>query len=560
MNRSRIRRLGVVLSCHWYNGPMRRKYLWMGIGLASALAIAVGVMVLRQAYQNVRLALLALQLLTEVQTDLMVHRFQQAARLFLRAQQLLHVPVHPLTFGQLQTVLTIAYNRLSPLSLSISPGLIIIWLGLTVLVIGIFWIEESRIDHLQEERRHLYSQWMAITTAWTGHHFLNHPEQAIGRVLEQVQKEMALEGAEVWQWRSDPKNALSVLVSTGPSILGDALPVPQVFLEPQMGLLGQLIHDPRPMYSGESSDFLTVFPGLRVRNIGLLPLFMHENIWGFFALWATEDTWFYRHQEVLKIIAVQISTILTHTALEEQARRAEIYQQMARGRSELLANVSHELRTPLGLIKGYGETLLNLFDRLEPDERRDFLTTIVEESQQLEQLIDNLLKMSKIEEQGITLRVREFSLKPWIIGLLRRIMPADRQRIRISAENIEVFGDPEYLFEALVNIVENSIKYSPGQIFIDIDRTGEWWTLRVGDEGSGVRAQDLERIFQRFYRSSAAAQSDKRGSGLGLSIVKRIVDAHHGRVWAENVQPRGFVVGMALPMEEHVKGSSNNHG
>ncbi|PSR27653.1 MAG: hypothetical protein C7B47_07370 [Sulfobacillus thermosulfidooxidans] len=533
---------------------MRRRYLWVGIGLAASVAMIIGISFFRQAYLQVRQAFFALQLLTEVQTDLLAHHNAQAIRLFANAESLLRLPLHPLTFAQLQTTLTVAYERLSPLTLSLNPGMIVVWIGLTGLVIFVFWIEERRIDRLQEDKRHLYSQWMAITTAWTGHRFLTHPEELFARILEQVKKEMGLDGVEIWQWRSDPQNALTVFVATGSSILSDALPIPQAFLEPSLGLLGTVIQDQNPAYSGEASELKAIFPGLRVPNMAILPLYLQENIWGFFVLWGPEHAWYFRHQDVLKIIALQISTILTNNVLEEQARRAEVYQQMARGRSELLANVSHELRTPLGLIRGYAETLLNLFERLQPEERQEFLSTILEESQQLEQLIDNLLNMSQIEEQGIALNRRSFALKPWIVGLLRRIMPQDRQRIHISVQDTIVFGDPERLFEALINIVENSLKYSSGNIFIMSGISNGWWTVRVRDEGPGVAASDLERIFQRFYRGSGAAQSDKRGSGLGLSIVKRIVEAHHGRIWAENVRPQGFLVGIELPLQDGGKG------
>lgn len=537
---------------------MKRKYLWLGVGLALALALVAGGVLLRRVYLSVRRAFFSLQLLTEVQSDLIHHRLHQANLLFVRAEQLSGVPPYSLTAGHLASALTIVYARLSPLGLSFSPGEMVIWMGLTIMVLAIFWLEEMRIDRLQDERQHLYSQWMAITTAWTGNHILNHSQEVITRVLDQVKKEMNLDGGEIWQWRSDPQNALSVLASTSPSVLNESIPVPQIFLDPRMALLGRVILEQRPVYSEEYPDTMGVLPGLRMANVALLPLYMQDNLWGFFVLWRDDRGWYHQHRDVLKIIATQISTMLTHTELERQARQTEVYQQMAKARSELLANVSHELRTPLGLIKGYGETLLQMFDRLKTDERQEFLATIVEESQQLEKLIDNLLTMSQIEEQGITVHARKFLVRPWIFGLLNRIVPENRERISITADDQMAYGDPEYLFEALVNMVENSLKYSPEKVSIIISFSECSWTLSVRDEGSGVAVHDLERIFQRFYRSPGAAQSEKRGSGLGLSIVKRIVDAHHGRVWAENITPRGFVVSVELPVAESGEGGSDS--
>lgn len=523
-----------------------------------AMAVVAGIVLFEHVYHRVHLAFASLQLLTEVQADLLHHQWHLAHLLFIRAEQLLKIPAYPLTTGRLASVLTIVYSRLSPLGIVLRPGEVAIWIFLLGLIIGIFWFEEHRIDRLQEERQKLYSQWLAITTAWTGNHILTHSKDVITKVLEQVKKEMNLDGAEIWQWRSDPHNALAVLSSTNPSLLNDSLPVPQVFLDARMGLLGQLILKQRPIYSEEYPDVMGVLPGLRISNVALLSLYMQDNLWGFFILWRGDRGWYYQHQDVLKIIAVQISTMLTHTELEKQARQAEVYQQMAKARSELLANVSHELRTPLGLIKGYGETLLQLFDRLQASERQEFLTTMVEESKELEKLIDSLLNMSQIEEQGIIVDPRKFAVRPWIFDLLRRIVPEERTRITIRADDGIAYGDPEYLFEALVNMVENSLKYSSGEIRIVITFQDTRWTLSVQDEGPGVAGHDLEKIFQRFYRSPGAAQSQKRGSGLGLSIVKRIVDAHHGRVWAHNIHPQGFAVTIELPAAELGKGSSEN--
>ncbi len=537
---------------------MNRKYLWLGVGLVVGVALVIGLVLFNQVYYSVGLAFSSLQLLTEVQSDLLEHHLRQANLLFIRAEQLLRIPSHPLNSGHLAGALTIAYSRISSLGLALRPGEIVIWMILLALTVGIFWIEEQRIDRLQEERKKLYSQWMAITTAWTGNHILTHSDQVITKVLEQVKKEINLDGVEIWRWRSDPHNALSVFSSTNVSLLHESLPVPQIFLEAHMGLLGQVILKQQAIYSEEYSDVVGVLPGLRIANVALLPLYMQDNLWGFFILWRGDHGWYYQHRDALTIIAMQISTMLTHAELEKQARQADVYQQMAKARSELLANVSHELRTPLGLIKGYGETLLQLFDRLEMDERKEFLTVIVDESQELEKLINNLLHMSQIEEQGIDLQLRNFPVKSWIYDLLRRIVPEERPRIHIMTDDQMGYGDPEYLFEALVNMVENSLKYSNGGIRIMTGFRDSVWSLSVEDDGPGVKAHDLEKIFQRFYRSVGAAQSEKRGSGLGLSIVKRIVDAHHGHVWAENVSPQGFAVTVELPRAESGKGSAGN--
>ncbi|MCL4318536.1 MAG: GAF domain-containing protein, partial [Firmicutes bacterium] len=312
---------------------MNRKYLWLGVGLVVGVALVIGLVLFNQVYYSVGLAFSSLQLLTEVQSDLLEHHLRQANLLFIRAEQLLRIPSHPLNSGHLAGALTIAYSRISSLGLALRPGEIVIWMILLALTVGIFWIEEQRIDRLQEERKKLYSQWMAITTAWTGNHILTHSDQVITKVLEQVKKEINLDGVEIWRWRSDPHNALSVFSSTNVSLLHESLPVPQIFLEAHMGLLGQVILKQQPIYSEEYSDAMGVLPGLRIANVALLPLYMQDNLLGFFILWRGDHGWYYQHRDALTIIAMQISTMLTHAELEKQARQADVYQQMAKARS-----------------------------------------------------------------------------------------------------------------------------------------------------------------------------------------------------------------------------------
>ncbi len=222
-------------------------------------------------------------------------------------------------------------------------------------------------------------------------------------------------------------------------------------------------------------------------------------------------------------------------------------------RQDFVANVSHELRTPLTTIKGYVETLLD--GAIHEEVAFQFIKVIKRHADRLTNIVEDLLTLSKIESKEFQLKKEQISVVDLIeevIHLLRG--EAEKKKIRISTNeipsNLLVIGDPYYLEQILINLMDNAIKYSPegGEVILSAEErpTGEV-ELSIKDNGVGIPKEDLTRIFERFYRVDKGRSQELGGTGLGLSIVKHLVQAHGGRVWAESQLGKGSTFYFTLP-------------
>ena len=209
-------------------------------------------------------------------------------------------------------------------------------------------------------------------------------------------------------------------------------------------------------------------------------------------------------------------------------------------RAEFVANVSHELRTPLTAIKGFTETLLDGASE-NPETRHKFLSIIDREAERLKALLDDILDLSQIESHQIDMSLVRTDLAVIINRSLERLQPqieAAGLQIRVDLPRTPwpVLGDEAWLEQVLVNLVHNSIKYTPadGLIIIAVDNQGLDSKVRVTDNGIGIPKADQPRIFERFFRVDKARSRQLGGTGLGLAIVKHVVERHGGRVGVES--------------------------
>ncbi len=222
-------------------------------------------------------------------------------------------------------------------------------------------------------------------------------------------------------------------------------------------------------------------------------------------------------------------------------------------KSQLLSTVSHELRTPLASIKGFATTLLRRDVAWDEDTRREFLSIIDEESDRLSELIGNLLDMSRIEAGELPVEPEPTDLRPIIEETAAEFqMMTGQHRIGtdLPSEMPLVMADPRRARQVLRNLVENAVKYSPdgGEIWILAqEREGEW-QVSVRDTGMGIEADQLDRIFDRFYQVDSASTRKVGGSGLGLSISRAIVEGHGGCIWADSEPGSGSTFHFTLPL------------
>ncbi len=222
-------------------------------------------------------------------------------------------------------------------------------------------------------------------------------------------------------------------------------------------------------------------------------------------------------------------------------------------RRDFVANVSHELRTPLAGIKAVIETLAEgaLDDR---DAAIDFLSRADSEVDRLIQLVEELLDLSRIESGQMPLSPRLTDVGQLVRDVAERMLPqAERRHIGLDVELPEHLGeaviDPERVEHALVNLVQNAVKFTPegGRVVMSAGRRDGELTLQVSDTGIGIDASALPRIFERFYKADLS-RAGRAGSGIGLAIVKHAVEAHGGSVGVESEPGAGSTFTITLPI------------
>ena len=227
---------------------------------------------------------------------------------------------------------------------------------------------------------------------------------------------------------------------------------------------------------------------------------------------------------------------------------------LSRLKSDFVANVSHELKTPLALIRLFAETLE--LRRVPTEEKaHQYYRVINKESQRLTQLINNILDFSRIEAGR-----KEYRFAPTNVGrIVSEVVEAYRFQIEqqgfelkvdVAPDLPDVDADSEALGQALLNLVNNAIKYSREvkSLSLSVRREGDKVLIAVADRGIGVPKGEHKKIFEKFYRGEASLVHETKGSGLGLSLVEHIMDAHGGSVEIESAPGKGSTFTLALPV------------
>ena len=227
---------------------------------------------------------------------------------------------------------------------------------------------------------------------------------------------------------------------------------------------------------------------------------------------------------------------------------------LAKLKSDFVSNVSHELRTPLSLIRLYAETL-EMGRLSNPDKYQEYYQIIRKESERLTTLINNILDFSKIEAGKKAYDFRETD----VAELVRTTLDSYRYQIEQNGfaleEHIEenlpkISADREALARSLLNLVNNAVKYSSNEksLAVKLCRRNGSVNMEVIDHGIGIPRAEQSKIFEKFYRVSDPLVHNTKGSGLGLSLVRHVVEAHGGRVWVESIPGKGSKFSIELPI------------
>jgi signal transduction histidine kinase len=240
----------------------------------------------------------------------------------------------------------------------------------------------------------------------------------------------------------------------------------------------------------------------------------------------------------------------------ELAIRDEALRSADRARRQMLADVSHELKTPLTSLRAYLETLRLPGVENDPEKRARYLATMQQETRRLERIVSDLLELARYESGGWVLDVRVFSVERLFQQVAARHEPEASARgvtivSHVDEDADQITGDPHRIDQAIDNLVANALRHSMhgGLIALQATRAGSAATLSVTDTGEGIAPEHLPHVFDRFYKVDASRPGGGAGSGLGLSIVKAIVERHDGTVDVAS-RPGRTTFRITLPQSE----------
>ena len=252
------------------------------------------------------------------------------------------------------------------------------------------------------------------------------------------------------------------------------------------------------------------------------------------------------------------------TDFEEMRRRlketAEEKLEAEKQNKELISNISHDLKTPITAVKGYVEGLMDgVADT--PEKQEKYIRTIYNKANDMERLINELTFYSKIDTNRIPYHFDRINVNDYFADCIEELsIELEEQNIELAYfnyvdESVQVIADAEQIKRVINNIVSNSIKYidkPKGYINIRVKDVGDFIQVEIEDNGKGIATKDLPLIFNRFYRTDASRNSSKGGSGIGLSIVKKIIEDHGGKVWATSKENTGTVMYFVLRKYQEV--------
>lgn len=222
-------------------------------------------------------------------------------------------------------------------------------------------------------------------------------------------------------------------------------------------------------------------------------------------------------------------------------------------RREFTANVSHELKTPLQTISGYAELLAN--GMVADKDKTAFSEKIYAEAQRMIRLIEDIIKLSNLDEGAVELTRETVDLYATAENTVRSLLPAAKKAnvtLSLNGENAEIYGIPQLLTAVVYNLCDNAIKYNKdgGTVFVSVKNNAENIVLSVRDTGIGIPKEQQERIFERFYRVDKSHSKEVGGTGLGLSIVKHAAKLHDAKITLESEVGKGTEITVIFPKKQ----------
>ncbi len=329
-----------------------------------------------------------------------------------------------------------------------------------------------------------------------------------------------------------------------PSVLGLA------FLEKRTIHIPDIATDP---------DLLEVSPAVRItksRTVLAVPMIQGDEALGVIVLTRVSVRPFAeREVQLVQTFADQAAIAIQNVKLFNEIRqKSQLLEVASRHKSEFLANMSHELRTPLNAIIGFSEVLLErMFGEINP-KQEEYLSDVLSSGRHLLTLINDILDLSKIEAGRMDLERGNFSLRTALENGVTMVRErASRHEIQlgldVGAELEEISGDERKVKQVIYNLLSNAVKFTPDGGRVDVSAAREDGHVRVvvRDTGIGIAPSDQERIFEEFSQVGRDPERSREGTGLGLTLSKRFVELHGGRITVESTPGKGSAFTFTLP-------------
>ena len=301
---------------------------------------------------------------------------------------------------------------------------------------------------------------------------------------------------------------------------------------------------------------LSVVKEAGFRAMLAVPLLREDRVFGGLVVRRREAGWFSKPVEkLLQTFATQ-SVVALHNAqlfreIEEKGRELQIAN---KHKSQFLANMSHELRTPLNAILGYTELILDNIYGDVPEKIQEVLERLEKNGRHLLGLINDVLDLSKIEAGQLVLSLNEYSMGEVVQTAITAVeaLAVEKKlelKTRVPQDLSIARGDEQRIAQVLLNLLGNAIKFTDeGEVRVEVTDSDETFSVSVTDTGPGISETDQKKIFDEFQQADGSSTREKGGSGLGLSIVKKIVEMHGGRIWVESDVGKGSTFRFTLPV------------
>ncbi len=300
------------------------------------------------------------------------------------------------------------------------------------------------------------------------------------------------------------------------------------------------------------SEGLSYF--VRFNAEACIPLFVSDKLYGVINIGSRESgSYDSATRDLLKLMAVQFATAIHNANLYQAMVRQNLeLQQVSRFKTEMLANVSHELRTPLTGIIGISELMLEGADGTVSEEQVRHAEMIHRSGVRLLSTVSALVDISKIESNCLMLNVQRINMERLAARAADNLPLTKHTRLELNLpDNMpRVYGDEKYLTQVMRHLLGNAAKFTKqGRITVDAEKCGEMLKVRVKDTGVGIAKNKQKMIFEGFCQADGSITREHEGMGLGLTISKKLVELHGGRMWLTSKEGRGSEFQFTLPLK-----------